>query len=476
MFSPLLKNKSTLKMFPKKKNNNNNNNVLNTGFFNKYYQKKNLFDGTILNSSFNKESTTVTFMTNEPNSPNPAKPYTVCFNNIFLRDSSKSPNSVDVNTGQKLFTTSQISIDPLHTTPESVEITPDRKSLTIKWKDGDRYAYPLEFLYRYKGSTFLTRSLRNRHTKHRPIIWDSLIFNNNNLNTLSMDYYDFLNDDKLFYDALVNLQKFGMLMIKNLPKVGNHSDPLRVLCNRIGPIRSTPYGEIFEVDSLKPNDSNITFSNKRLPFHQDLTYLENIPGFQLLHVVKNDTDGGENLFVDGFHAARFIRETDTEAYEALNVVPINYQYKKDDKRYYQSKPLIEQYDSNEHNVEIGNYEYLIKNINYSPPYQAPLTYGIYSKAPNRDVSTTPGKIIERFMFKDFIRGLELFEQSINDPVNQIMISIPEDTCLIFNNRRILHARNQIIPKPNTQRLFRGCFVSNDHFMSKLHYFEEKFGV
>ncbi|KAK5962576.1 uncharacterized protein PWA37_000638 [Arxiozyma heterogenica] len=466
MFSPLLKNEPMLKMLSK------NGNVLAKRYFNKFHKKP--LEGVILNSSFNKDSTTVSFIAHENNRSSTDKPYTVCFNNIFLRDSSRSPGSVDVGSGQKLFTTGELATDSIHTTPELVEITSDGKFLTIKWKDGDVYDYPLEFLYKYKGSTFVTRSLRNRHTSHRPTLWDTMIFNDH-LKTFAMDYDEFLHDDKRFYDALINLQKIGMVMIKNLPKIDKSVDPLRLLCNRIGPVRSTIYGEIFEVNNLKPNDSNITFSNKKLPFHQDLTYLENIPGFQLLHVVKNETDGGENLYVDAFNSTRHIRETDIEAYEALNIVPINYQYKKDDKRYYQSKPLIEQYDSNEHNVEIGNYEYLIKTINYSPPYQAPLTYGIYNKAPNREVSTAPGKVIERFLFRDFIRGLKLFEQSINNPVNQIEISMPEDTCIIFNNRRILHARNEIISKPNSQRLFRGCFISNDHFMSKLTYFEEKFG-
>lgn len=457
MFSALMKNRATV----------------NTG--QRYFTqlRKEMLDGTILNSSFNKESTTVTFMANDPKCKATDKPYTVCFNNIFLRDSSRSPATVDTKTGQKLVTTGQLALDPIHTTPEKVKITPDGKYLSVKWKDGDRYNYPFDFLYKYKGSTFVSRSLRNRHTGHRPLIWDAMTFNDN-LKTFALDYNEFLHDDTSFYQSLINLQKIGMVMVKNLPKRNKEVDPLRVLCNRIGPIRSTIYGDIFEVDSLKPNDSNITFTNKRLPFHQDLTYLENIPGFQLLHSVKNATSGGENIYVDAFHSTRFVRETDTEAYEALNIVPINYEYKNDDKRYYQSKPLIEQHDSNEHNVEIGNYEFLIKNINYSPPYQAPMSYGIYNKAPHKEVSTTPGKIIERFMFSDFIRGLKLFEQSINDPANQIMISIPEDTCIIFNNRRILHARNEVIPKPNAQRLVRGCFVSNDHFMSRLSYLEEKF--
>lgn len=195
MFSPLLKNEPVLKMLSK------NGNVLAKRYFNKFHKKP--LEGVILNSSFNKDSTTVSFIAHENNRSSTDKPYTVCFNNIFLRDSSRSSNSVDVRSGQKLFTTGELATDSIHTTPELVKITPDGKFLTIKWKDGDLYDYPLEFLYKYKGSTFVTRSLRNRHTSHRPTLWDTLIFNDH-LKTFAMDYDEFLHDDKRFYDALIN--------------------------------------------------------------------------------------------------------------------------------------------------------------------------------------------------------------------------------------------------------------------------------
>ncbi|CCK70207.1 Aim17p KNAG_0D04670 [Huiozyma naganishii CBS 8797] len=426
--------------------------------------------GTILTSNATPESTTVSFLTDDCSG---AKPFTVCFNNIFLRDASRSSDSVDADTGQKLFTTGQLASEPRHFTPEKVDITENGQALSITWRDGDHYDYPLEFLYRYKGSTYVSRSLRNQSSKHKPVIWDATLFNKH-LDSFRYKYNEYMTDDKVLYQTLIKLQKFGIVMITDLPELSADLDPLQDLCHRVGPLRKTIYGEVFEVDNTKPNHSNITFSNKRLPFHQDLTYLENVPGFQILQCARNETAGGENIYVDAFNATRHIRETDTEAYEALQIVPVNYSYKKDDKRYYQSKPIIEQFDSNEHNVEISNYEYLIKQINYSPPYQAPFTYGIYNKAPQKEVSTTPGKTIERFTFKDFVRGLEMFEDSINNPANQLMMKIPKNCAVIFNNRRILHARNEIFSSEASRRIFRGCFFSNDHFRSRLKYLEERF--
>lgn len=428
-----------------------------------------ILSGTILSTSYNNESTTITFLTADMTKD---KPFTVSFNNLFLRDSSMSKRSVDEVSGQKLFTLGQLLKDQNHTTPEFMEITPDGKFVSIKWKDGDHYNYPLEFFYKYKGSTFVTRSLRNQSSRHRPALWDSRKIHDVKQDT-NFNFNNYLNDDSCLYESLASLQKYGLIQINNIPK--GDMNAVKHIVERIGPIRKTIYGEIFEINNSKPSNSNIAYSDKQLPLHMDLQYLENVPGFQLLHSVKNELEGGENTFVDAFNSTRAIRELDSEAYEALNLVPINYHYKKGGHRYYQSRPLIEQFDSNEHNVEIGNYEYLIKHVNWSPMFQAPLTYGIYNKT-ERETTTTPGKLIERITFRDFVRGIEMFEDSINNPDNQYTLKLPENSCVIFNNRRILHSRGEIKPTQDKslQRIFRGCYLDTDHFRGKLKYLEEQY--
>lgn len=422
--------------------------------------------GKILKTYFNKDSTTITFITKD--SPK-HEPFTVTFNNLFLRDSSKSPKSIDQKSGQRLFTTGQLLSNPSSTVPELVEISPDSQSVLINWKDGDSYRYSLDFIYNFKGSTFVTNALRNSFSKHKPVLWDKEILKSNIDELLSTNYDSFLNDEEHLYKGLKTLQRFGLTFINGLPK--DDHEAVKKICERIGPVRTTLYGETFDIKNSIVTTSNIAYSNLSLPLHMDLLYLENVPGFQLLQSIKNSPEetGGMNLFVDAFHAARFVREQDAEGYEALQHVPINYEYMKDNHRFYQSRPMIEHHDSNESNTLMSNYESLIKRVYYSPPFQAPFTFGIYEKS--QDTNTSPGKLTERFLFRDFTRGLGLFDKFINKPENQFRVKLPENTCVIFNNTRILHARTAFT---SSERWLKGCYLDRDSFKSKLKYLEEKY--
>ncbi|QLL34032.1 hypothetical protein HG536_0F03570 [Torulaspora globosa] len=422
--------------------------------------------GKILRTKFDNDSTTVTFITKD--SPK-HEPFTVTFNNLFLRDSSKSPKSVDLKSGQKLFTTGYLASNPSSTVPTKVEVSPDSQSVLIDWKDGDSYKYSLEFIYKFKGSTFVTDALRNSISKHKPVLWDRKTLKGNIADLNSVNYEGFMNEEQKLYKALTILQKYGLTFINDVPK-GDH-DAVRKICERIGPIRNTIYGETFDVKSDVTTTSNIAYSNFSLPLHMDLLYLENVPGFQLLHSINNSPaeSGGANIFVDAFSAARHVREQDAEGYEAMQHVPVNYQYVRDGNCFYQSRPMIEQYDSNESNTLMSNYEYLIKRVYYSPPFQAPFTLGIYEKTP--DTNTSPAKLTERFLFRDFVHGLGVFDQFINRPENQFKLKLPENTCVIFNNTRILHARTAF---KSTDRWLKGCYLDRDSFSSKLKYLEQKY--
>lgn len=424
-------------------------------------------EGKILKTYFSKDSTTITFITED--SPK-HEPFTVTFSNLFLRDSSKSAHSVDPVSGQRLFTTGQLVLNPKSTIPELVKISSDSQSVKIDWEDGDSYNYSLDFIYNFKGSTFVTNSLRKSSSKHRPMLWDKDSLEKNISELVSVQYKEYLNDEKILYKALVNLQKYGITFINGIDQ-GDH-DAVKAICSRIGSIRTTLYGETFDVKGSTHTTSNIAYSNLALPLHQDLLYLENVPGFQLLHSIENpreEAGEGASIFVDGFHAARFVREQDAEGYEALQHVPINYHYMKDGNRFYQSRPMIEHYDSNESNTLMSNYESLIKNVLYSPPFQSEFTTGIYEKS--AETKTSPGKLTERFLFRDFTRALGIFDGYINKPENQFQVKLPANTCVIFNNRRILHARNAF---KSTSRWLRGCYLDRDSFKSKLKYLEEKY--
>ncbi|KAK6033474.1 hypothetical protein OSTOST_00327, partial [Ostertagia ostertagi] len=72
---------------------------------------------------------------------------------------------------------------------------------------------------------------------------------------------------------------------------------------RIGQIQNTHFGRVFEV-STKPDVSNMAYASRSaLPFHTDFTSLSDPPQLQMLHMVERAEQGGNSMFVDGFHVA-----------------------------------------------------------------------------------------------------------------------------------------------------------------------------
>ncbi|SCU84280.1 LAFA_0D09120g1_1 [Lachancea sp. 'fantastica'] len=439
----------------------------------------------IVKTMFNRESTTITYKAQAPDQTKIGAdaikvppPITVSFSNVFLRDASQSSKSVDPFSGQKLFRTGQLLANPSATIPQNVEVSSDKQALRIDWGDGDSYSYPLTFLDQSSGHptdelASIPRPFQQRKSVS-PALWDRDMLKQNIGNLLSVNYdaYASPTNSAGLHQTLVNLRKFGISFIADLPQE-QPEGLLKQVAEHIGPIRNTFYGETFDVRN-KAGAENIAYTNRPLTLHQDLLYLDNAPGWQILHAIQNSSDGSEagmNYFADAFNAARFVRDTDADAYEALTQVPINYHYERNNNRYYNSRPLIVENEINVDNLVSSNYVSLIKEVNYSPMFQAPFTFGIWEKPKGQDLSTASGKLTQRLLFKDFLRGLALFEKFINLPENQFRLKLPENACVIFNNRRLLHARTAF----SGERWLRGCYLDDDAVKSKLQYLEERQG-
>lgn len=68
------------------------------------------------------------------------------------------------------------------------------------------------------------------------------------------------------------------------------------VARRIGFLRETNFGTTFEVIS-KPNPNNLAYTSHALPLHTDLANQELPPGFQFLHCLANEAEGGGSTFV-----------------------------------------------------------------------------------------------------------------------------------------------------------------------------------
>ena len=87
----------------------------------------------------------------------------------------------------------------------------------------------------------------------------------------------------------------------------------------------------------------------------------------------------------------------------------------------------------------------IDHINYVRPFQAPF-----------ESDTT------QFEFRQFIRAFQRFRNLIEGESNQLELVLKKDQCVIFHNRRVLHARRES-DALSSSRWLKGCYTDLDNF-------------
>lgn len=392
----------------------------------------------------------------------------ISFQTVFLRDACKSPESIDGSSKQKTFSTAQIARNLRVVEPPKVVYIDQISYLQVIWENGSG---------KRTESVYSEAELRKYSTLSNRMSGiffhsDQKLWNNADLikdmKSLNMDYYAYMSGDDSFREAVGALNKYGLCFVNNVedplrnPQTQTLTDsnsdmwPVSKLAKRFGYIKETFYGKLFDVKS-QPNAINIAYTDVYLPLHMDLCYYESPPGLQFLHVIQNSTRGGENVFADSFLAARHVKDTDPEAYEALKRVPLTFHYDNNNEHYYYLRPLIVE-DPFLRCPETQNAQ--IKEVNYSPPFQGPFEYHV-----TRDDDPA--------LFDSFLRGMLAFEDFITDKANQYAVKIPENTCVIFDNRRILHSRLQFSSDNGGSRWLMGCYVDGDSFRSRLRVFNRK---
>lgn len=415
---------------------------------------KSIFHRSLSLSAYDNNVITINFGDTKDDQP-------VSFQTVFLRDACNSTASVNPSTRQKTFSTAQVASGlEIQGTPEILNEN-GASALSVCWRDRDgritKSSYTEAFLR--KASKYQNR-FEGKFFHGQQIYWNNLELVKD-MKSLNLDYHAYLHGEKSFGRALQALNKYGICFVNGVenprenPATQVLSEdnsllwPVAKLGLKFGYIKPTFYGTLFDVKNDK-NAKNIANTAVYLPLHMDLCYYESPPGLQLLHFIDNSTLGGENVFADSFLAAARVRERDPEAYEALKTVPLTFHYDNDGEYYYYMRPLIveEPYLSDE------NGQAYIKEVNYSPPFQGPLEMHV-TKEENPE------------LFAAFLRGMVAFEDEVNNRANQFIVKSPENSCVIFNNRRVLHSRLSFLDENGGDRWLMGCYVDGDSFRSKL---------
>lgn len=248
----------------------------------------------------------------------------------------------------------------------------------------------------------------------------------------TFDGSEILNDDNVLEDWLTALARFGLARLRNVPVAPG---TVAEVARRIGTVRASNFGVVFDVRARPDPDSN-AYTSMSLAPHTDLPTREYQPGLQFLHCMENTTAGGNAVYIDGFAVADHIRKTDANAFAALTTTDWTFTNRARDTDYRWRSPAVAlNPDGSYCEVRIGGF--------LRGPLAAPFD-----------------------MVEKAYRALKLYSRLACQPTFQQVFAYRPGDLVGFDNRRILHGREAFDASGGT-RWLQGCYSEREELHSRL---------
>ncbi|KAI4155332.1 MAG: hypothetical protein L6R39_001254 [Caloplaca ligustica] len=210
----------------------------------------------------------------------------------------------------------------------------------------------------------------------------------------------------------------------------------------------------------------------------DLLYVDNPPGLQILHCLEASTRGGESLFGDALRAVKAIEQARPDLYEILKTFPVTYKYHNNNEWYQQTRPHIETvtspHEASDYAADIDpealQLKPSIRAINWSPPFQAPLLVNTGSTSPPSPTPQATHSLGSDL--RQYLEAIRHLKKEIEADHAVYEKKLEPGTAVIFDNRRIVHAR-KAFENRGGERWLRGAYVDTDVFRSRLRVLREE---
>lgn len=299
-------------------------------------------------------------------------------------------------------------LTPLEAAIEKAQISQQEKDgdrLVVCWQDGSEGQYPLDWLW-------------NTAINPDPIDSLSRVPWNSAKNLQSFDYCKLMysKDSSYLIECLKYFLVYGLVYVNNVPP---EKTAIKSLAERISIIQKTHLEDIYAL-KVKKNPTNFAEISGDVSLHNDLVYKQHPPAVQLVHILKQAIERGENLFVDGLN---IVKQLNQEDIELLRTTPVNFVNKTQSIHYRCVKPILV-FDMLNHFQEIHF---------------------------NKDKTIFPVHISNKFYY-----AYKHLEELLENPHNcDYSYLIPENSIVIYNNLRVLHGRKRFTD-PN--RYYLSCYV------------------
>jgi hypothetical protein len=120
-------------------------------------------------------------------------------------------------------------------------------------------------------------------------------------------------------------------------------------------------------------------------------------------------------------------------------------------------------------------------MNYSPPFQAAFPYpspspsfSFFSSSSSTSSTTASNLQYATADFNAYHAAIVHYASLLQHPASLHEIRMNEGDCVIFDNRRVLHAR-RAFDASKGERWLKGAYVDDDVFFSRVRVLEDRFG-
>ncbi|KAH8289686.1 hypothetical protein KR054_009500 [Drosophila jambulina] len=234
---------------------------------------------------------------------------------VWLRDNCQCPECFHKATRARK---SHWERGPVNIQAEKVNFNQKQQQLEVVWQDEHKSSFDLAWLRERDFGAAARKRYLDEVYKPPVQLWGKSEFATVRR---EFNYEDVIQKDAVLKAWLEALAIQGFAILKGAPDDINVA---RNLAERIGYIKRTTYGDVFEVKS-KPNAGNYAYLMTPLPLHTDMPYYEYKAGINILHtLVQSASSGGANTLTDGFNVASELQRQHPEDFDILRSVPVNW--------------------------------------------------------------------------------------------------------------------------------------------------------
>ena len=255
----------------------------------------------------------------------------------------------------------------------------------------------------------------------------------------SIAYAAFMSDESTVKEFLEQVARVGFSFVEGAPGT---PEATRAVAARIAYTRQTIFGGYWDFTAnLEHKDT--AYTSMAIGPHTDGTYSLDAPGYQMFHCLVANCTGGENVLIDGFRIAEIMQRDAPADFQLLTEVAIPGQYIDEGRGIHlmARRPLFRLDDSGK-----------LVQVSYNNYDRAPLAL-----PPERQ--------------RAFYRALATFNALCSEPSLQCRRRLLPGSVLLFDNWRILHARDAY----TGYRRLAGVYLNKEDVESRLRFLRAQAG-